>query len=547
MATYAFQINLEGNTLQGFKQLENDAAKFKKGTENATESVNHLGESMKELGKMVIAAFAIEKVFEFGKELMNVTAEFEGYENRVKFASLSTEDAAINMQFLRQETEALHLPMRQVYESFSEMQAGLKDTGVEGEHFRKLFEGVSIAAATLHLPDFQLQRVFYDLKEIGELGAAGVSGIPARIGRSLSTALPGINALVKKIYGVTMMELNKEGVNGVDFLKKLGPGLKKYFESGLANWSGSLQARMNDTKTAFVKFQRELGEKLKPQMIEILDNLTKLFGILTKGALKFIDVIKDLWPVLKYVVDLFLIWKGLQLFDYLVTGIATFIKYMASLPKLILEAAAGFNSWTIGLIGSLVSIGLIYQLVEKIKHLGTGENYEESLAKPYRAESDSAVKEQMRLKPGLAAPTDTIKYNQAVLREKEASSKISDIMGSNGPFAQLYAIQLEQVKKVFKGLAEKLDILPKIPTGGSGGGGGGGAGLKENAFNTSALSGAAGGLGEAKIIKIDFHSPLMQVNMPGGNGMDVVAKAPMTIEMFLRLINNLSQSQGSTM
>ncbi len=71
--------------------------------------------------------------------------------------------------------------------------------------------------------------------------------------------------------------------------------------------------------------------------------------------------------------------------------------------------------------------------------------------------------------------------------------------------------------------------------------------IKENAINTSALGGASGGLGEAKIIKIDFHKALMEVNVPGGNGMDIVSKAPMSVEMMLRIINNLSQSQGSTM
>ncbi len=69
----------------------------------------------------------------------------------------------------------------------------------------------------------------------------------------------------------------------------------------------------------------------------------------------------------------------------------------------------------------------------------------------------------------------------------------------------------------------------------------------QQAINTSLLGGASGGLGEAKTIKIDFHSPLMQINVPGGNGQDIVNKAPMTMEMLLRVLNNLALSQGSTM
>ena len=65
------------------------------------------------------------------------------------------------------------------------------------------------------------------------------------------------------------------------------------------------------------------------------------------------------------------------------------------------------------------------------------------------------------------------------------------------------------------------------------------------ALNTSLLGGASGGLGEAKTIKIDFHSPLMAINVPGGNGQDIINKAPLTMEMLLRILNNMSLSQGS--
>lgn len=73
----------------------------------------------------------------------------------------------------------------------------------------------------------------------------------------------------------------------------------------------------------------------------------------------------------------------------------------------------------------------------------------------------------------------------------------------------------------------------------------GGGAVTQSAVNTSALGGASGGLGEAKNIKIDFHSPLMSINVPGGNGQDIVNKAPMTMEMLLRILNNMTLAQGT--
>jgi tape measure domain-containing protein len=71
--------------------------------------------------------------------------------------------------------------------------------------------------------------------------------------------------------------------------------------------------------------------------------------------------------------------------------------------------------------------------------------------------------------------------------------------------------------------------------------------LGQSAINTSALGGASGGLGEAKVIKIDFHKALMEVNVPGGNGTDIIGKGQLTVEAMLRIINNLSMAQGATM
>ncbi len=79
------------------------------------------------------------------------------------------------------------------------------------------------------------------------------------------------------------------------------------------------------------------------------------------------------------------------------------------------------------------------------------------------------------------------------------------------------------------------------------GGGGAVGAVAQSAINTSLLGGASGGLGEAKTIKIDFHKALMEINVPGGNGQDIINKAPLTMEMLLRILNNLAPPQGATM
>lgn len=276
MANYEIQLTISGETVKGMLKIEDAAKRMSGAVGNATKKISSdvedLNKRFDKLKETIMEAFAVREIITFGRELMNVTAEFEGFENRVKFASTDLTDAGQNMNFLREETEKLHLPMRQVFEGFSEMQAGLKGTGVEGERLRTLFEGISVAAATLHLPTYQLQRTLYDLKEIGEIG------LNARIMRSLNVALPGIGPLIKQTFGKGWKELEKEGIGGADFLNKLGPALMKNFQSGLDAYSNSLQAKMTDTQNKFLEAQLDLGEKLKPVFIEILGGINSVIG-----------------------------------------------------------------------------------------------------------------------------------------------------------------------------------------------------------------------------------------------------------------------------
>jgi hypothetical protein len=69
-------------------------------------------------------------------------------------------------------------------------------------------------------------------------------------------------------------------------------------------------------------------------------------------------------------------------------------------------------------------------------------------------------------------------------------------------------------------------------------------GMKQSAINTSALSGASGGLGQAKTINV--HIDTVQ-KIVGVASKDLKEKGKDAAEMILRTVNNISYSQGGTM
>lgn len=70
--------------------------------------------------------------------------------------------------------------------------------------------------------------------------------------------------------------------------------------------------------------------------------------------------------------------------------------------------------------------------------------------------------------------------------------------------------------------------------------------LKESAIKTSQLGGANGGLGEAKNINIRIDT-MQKINVPGGDGKDIVDRSGNAIELLVRSLNNLAFAQSQTM
>lgn len=299
---------------------------------------------------------------------------------------------------------------------------------------------------------------------------------------------------------------------------------------------GGLWSTFVDTvQLRLIKLFNQLAPVIKQSIslfTEISDIAMPVLNVLGDLLLNIIDLFKKLWPVLKYVVDLLLIMAAIKAFDFLVTGAISFFNTLIKLPSLITTIGAGLNSWTIALLGVAASALLIQDLFNQLKSGGSKE-YGEKLAKPYKEELD---------KLQYAKNQDST----SMARQKELKDTIASLQG-NGvmPITSLVARVTENIKNLFKGIYENLPNHGGVGQGiispNSGGG------VTGAAIDTSNLSGASGGLGEAKIIHMHFNKALVENNIPGGNGLDILAKSPTAAEMILRILNNIAPSQGATM
>src|ERR1700748_2221069 len=136
MPDYGFTMSVKDLTSAQMKQIENSiksaSSTVKTETSNMQDSFGKLGESASQLKTMLIEAFSVYEIYNFGKELLGVTTEFQSFTNVIKYSSDGIVDNAQNISYLNDAIGRLHLPMRQAYEQFSEMQAGMVGTGIEG-------------------------------------------------------------------------------------------------------------------------------------------------------------------------------------------------------------------------------------------------------------------------------------------------------------------------------------------------------------------------------------------------------------------------------
>lgn len=604
MATYGFDIELGTKILDQLTKLEKTmtqtANKVTDEAKKIERQFKEMQESVRSAGRYIIEAFAVDRIIEFGKEILHLTAEFEGYTNVIKYASLNSYDAGQNLEYIQGAVKRLHLPIKEAIESFSEMQAGFYGTGIEGDRLRKVFEGVSTAATVLHLSAYRFGNVTFALKEIGELGT-----LQARQMRMLAFSLPGAMELAARSMKMSEQEFHaamKRGqISSGQFLMNFSAQLQQHFEKGLANAGNSLIAKMNDTKNAMTEKLLEMGERLRPTFIAIMEGI---MSVLNSAPVQlFINNLEGIVHVLGRILPMWLIYKATMLS---ISAATTAFRWSQMLLAATMgESTVVINGATVaveGFEGALLATGvgafavLIGFLIEKMVDMN--KEFDNSIEKithikEATASFDDAQKTYGRINMAFknrGSKETTADEKGEMLTEAMAQYRAVNKLISGSTEGQLDAAKKglndaihaynklpagqrdekgafkegekeDALKESIKSLTEKLQgekdirtgynsiietlkregVKPYkgsvMPTGGTG--------SENEALSTVNLSGAKGGLGEAKTINIHFHDALQKVTVgvPAG----IKEAGQQAIEVMVRAVNNLAYQQSRTM
>lgn len=585
---YGFDINVGGDMLQEMQKMHRAMQEMTQQVQNGQQEIRkqfrETSDDIKEMGMRLAEAFAIDRLIEYGKELATLTAEFEGFHNVIRYSSRSVIDGADNLAYIDSAVRRLHLPLEEATRGFSEMQAGLIGTGIEGQKLRNLFEGIATASTVLHLGANAQEMILYDFKEIGE------RGLNMRNMRSLMGWLPGVSEIVKETFHKSFQELEKEHVTGPAFLDKLAGGLQKHFAPGLPNASNSLMAAINDMNSMITRTKLELGEGLRPLFIEIMQDVKKAFD--SAPMRFFITHIKQVAETVLTLIKLWLEYKAGLIAANLVQeawiAIQSAMALAAGKTEIAIDGAKvsldGFqeslNKFNVGLfamgIGAAIELLMKFHAQAKAAKEGYDNMIEDvsgagamgaavgaqqggingikaamadsTLMKDQAYRDDLMVRAQNLLKDFTTYSTETIAPTIKDLQARADSVSADQFIPENEKVDVRNKVRVDNriSKDAQANILAIKDLITELRKKGArtpnyGGGLGGVAG---DAFSTAALAGASGGLGEAKQVIINFNAPFQENIVPDKRYLEGHGKQ--AIQAMLKMLNNVALSQSTT-
>lgn len=212
------------------------------------------------------------------------TAQLQGMDNAIKFASGSAKEGAKNMQFLTQTSDRMGLNLLSAKEGFRTLTGSMMGTKLQGEGTRKIFEDVATASTVMGLDGENAKGVYLALGQVMSKGKVQAEELRGQIGERI----PGAFKIAADAMGVSQATLNKMMDDGKlmseDFLPKFSAQLRKVFGPGLTQALNSLPAQLNRFDNEWLKTKTVLVEAALPAVMEIMGNVRSLMVVVRDGT-----------------------------------------------------------------------------------------------------------------------------------------------------------------------------------------------------------------------------------------------------------------------
>jgi tape measure domain-containing protein len=261
--------------VDGMNKLDN-------ATKKAKNDVSGLDDALGKIGGMVAGAFAVERLIAFGKEVLNVTKQFESIQIRLNSIAGGAIEGQKAMDDLRILANKLGLEFKGLANEYVNFVGAAKASGMEVSKADKIFKSMSVAIAGSGASAESAGRAMTALTQMIGKGKISAEELRGQLGE----ALPSAMGIMAKSLGVTTQQLDKMMANGEllasEVLPKFATEMERAFGGDAEKLADGLQGSLNRLSNAWDSFMLNIGNSA-PFDIAI-NSLTGLINAVDRGV-----------------------------------------------------------------------------------------------------------------------------------------------------------------------------------------------------------------------------------------------------------------------
>jgi tape measure domain-containing protein len=289
--------------------------KAKKETDELNNSVDKTSMSLGGLAKMAAGAFAVDKIIDFGKELLHTSMQVEGIRNQMSFASGSAKQGGEDFDYVRQQSKKMGLDLLTSAEAFAKLQGATRGTAIAGQKTKDIFEGVGMASTVMHLSAEQSNGAFLALSQMMSKGKVSAEELNGQLGERI----PGALGIASRAMGTTTKDLmammQKGELTSEVFLPRFANQLKKEFAGGMEVASKSATANFNRMNNSVLETKLTLADLGQNVLSKVVGGIQTLMN----HVQDFIKNNKDMFTNLGQFFSN--VWDGIKPIAYVIGGL----------------------------------------------------------------------------------------------------------------------------------------------------------------------------------------------------------------------------------
>jgi tape measure domain-containing protein len=261
--------------VDGMNKLDN-------ATKKAKNDVSGLDDALGKIGGMVAGAFAVERLIAFGKEVLNVTKQFESIQIRLNSIAGGAIEGQKAMDDLRILANKLGLEFKGLANEYVNFVGAAKASGMEVSKADKIFKSMSVAIAGSGASAESAGRAMTALTQMIGKGKISAEELRGQLGE----ALPSAMGIMAKSLGVTTQQLDKMMANGEllasEVLPKFATEMEKAFGGDAEKLSEGLQGSLNRLSNAWDSLMLNIGNSVAFDVA--INALTGLINAVDRGV-----------------------------------------------------------------------------------------------------------------------------------------------------------------------------------------------------------------------------------------------------------------------